>query len=111
MSLTPEQMAEMMQQMMSMLAANAANATQSAPVMPVPGAKPQPLDIESKRIYLRISDETDKLFRQQAEWMKESGFRVQDRRPKTQVLLHILTHEFAKLTEEEKRNICRKYMD
>lgn len=111
MSLTPEQMAEMMQQMMSMLAANAANATQSVPATPVPGTKPQPLDIESKRIYLRISDETDKLFRQQAEWMKESGFRVQDRRPKAQVLLHILTHEFAKLTEEEKRNICRKYMD
>jgi outer membrane lipopolysaccharide assembly protein LptE/RlpB len=107
---SPEQI-EMLQQMLAVLAQNAANGVPAAPALPVPGAKPQPLDIESKRIYLRISDQTDELFRSLSNWLKESGFRIQDRRPKAQVLLHILTHEFAKLTEEEKRNICRPYMD
>jgi len=121
MSLTPEQMAEMFQQLVAMMAQSrdtpAAAQPAAAPpvVLPPPkptlGDKPQPLDIESKRIYLRISDNTDALFRQLAEWLKESGFRIQDRRPKAQVLLHILTHEFAKLSEEERRNIVRKYMD
>lgn len=123
MSLTPEQMAEMFQQLVAMMAAGQA-APRAAPAaappvvhLPPPppkptlGDKPQPLDIESKRIYLRISDNTDALFRQLSEWLKESGFRIQDRRPKAQVLLHILTHEFAKLSEEERRNIVRKYMD
>ena len=111
MSMTPEQMAELFQKMVAVMAGQAPPQAPTGPPMPTPGSKPEPLDIESKRIYLRISDDTDKLFRQQADWLKESGFRVQDRRPKAQVLLHILTHEFAKLSEEERRNICRKYMD
>jgi len=105
---SPEQMAEMLQKMVAMMAAQ----TIATPtVKPEIGVKPQPLDIESKRIYLRTSDATDLLFRQLADWIKDSGFRIQDRRPKAQVLLHILTHEFAKLSEEARRDVVRQYMD
>jgi len=115
--MSPEMMAEMLRQLVAMMAASRDTPAAAPPaaILPPPkptvGDKPQPLDIESKRIYLRISDNTDALFRSLSNWLKDSGFRIQDRRPKAQVLLHILTHEFAKLSEEERRNIVRKYMD
>lgn len=70
-----------------------------------------PLDMDSRRIFLRVSDSAHDLFTQEAEWLRDSGFRVGERKPKAQVLLHILIHEWAKLTDAEKRKICSAYLD
>lgn len=75
------------------------------------GAKAEALDMDSPRIFIRISKNTQEIFNDLVDWLSNSGMRVEDRRPKAQVLLHIMIHEFAKLSEEKRREICRPYVD
>lgn len=75
------------------------------------GSKPEPLDLDSGRLYLRVSDSTRKIFDRESEWLRNTGYRIYDRKPKAQVLLHILIHEFAKKSDEEKMAIVKPYMD
>lgn len=85
--------------------------TQTVPPRKTPGERAVPLDMDSRRIFLRVSDDTFRIFTDEAEWLRDSGFRLGERRPKAQVLMHIMVHEWAKLSEEEKRKICSRYLD
>lgn len=75
------------------------------------GCKPDTLDNNSPRMYVRMSPATEHHFNEAIEWLRNTGFLSLGRKPKGQVLFHALVHEFCKLSDEDRLKLVRPYLD
>lgn len=115
MGMTPEEQAQLLELMRKFAAQTGAAITLPQPVEVKPkfplGEMPSTLDIESPRMYVRMQPSTEYYFNEATDWLRNSGYLCQGRKPKAQVLFHVLVHEFFKLSEEDRRKMVEPYMD